>query len=173
MKTKIIFILIIITSFSKLFSQNLIFKGSEKFQATESWEFKCDLSAGIGHLDVQIAKKEKGGYLMLSIDSLGNTVFIGDNVYVFLENGNVITCTDKNIKDNVNGKSVVLYNFTNLEIKELEQYNILKFRFTLKPQRYVNGGDRDFTAENTKYFVTFGNTNNKFDTADAIRKLFK
>lgn len=62
MKKHLFYIVLILFSLNCV-SQNVIFKGNKKFSATEQWTFQCSLEAGIGNLDVQIARNEVGGYL--------------------------------------------------------------------------------------------------------------
>ena len=174
MKTKLLIFVIFVLTFTNSYSQNIMYKGNKKFNATGEWEFKCSFEAGIGNLEVQIARNENGGYLKLSADSNGNWNYIGGNVYVFLEDGTKITCTDKGIKDEVDQRSVALYSFSNTEMEQLRKLDILKIRFTIKAKRGVYGSSEgNYTAENKKAELFIQGEENIFDTSASVNALFE
>lgn len=156
-----------------LYSQNIIYRGSNKYSATEEWKFETP-DKFIDELSVQVGRTDKGGLLRLSIDSDFDN-YIAGNVYVFLEDGTMLTCTDKKIKDKVDGKSVVLYYFTNSEMEKLAELDIMKIRFTLKSSQF---GTENYTAENAgKSTLKYIDENLKmvyeyYDTSSAILTLF-
>lgn len=157
------------------YSQNIIYKGSKKYSATESWQFKR--VNDFGYLDVQVAKSENGGFLRLEVDASENLFYIGGNIYVFLEDGTMLTCTDKKIKDHVDGKCIVLYFFTNAEMEKLAELDIMKIRFTIEAKSGVWGSESgNYTAENKKaksLSSLFEKKEEKeyFDTSEAITLL--
>lgn len=173
MKKQLIFIFIILFSLTAT-SQNIIYKGDKQFSATEQWVFECSLEAGIGNLDVQIAKNETGGYLKLGIYSNDNWNYIGGNVSVFLEDGSIINCTDKKIRDEVDGKSIALYSFTNSEMEKLKELDILKIRFIIKAKPGVYGSNAvNFTAKNIKSKSFLNDDVEYFDTSESVKLLYE
>lgn len=173
MKRKLIYIIIILFSLNCV-SQNIIYKGNKKFSATEQWEFECSFEAGIGNLDVQIARNENGGYLKLGVYSNDNWNYIGGNVSVFLEDGTIITCTDKKIRDEVDGKSIALYSFTNSEMEKLQELDILKIRFIIKAKPGVYGSNAgNYTAKNVKSKSFLNNETEYFDTSESVKLLYE
>lgn len=173
MTKQLLLTLLILFSLNAI-SQNIIYKGDKIFNATEQWTFECSLEAGIGNLDVQIAKNENGGYLKLGIYSNGNWNYIGGNVSVFLQDGSIITCTDKRVRDEVDGKSIVLYSFTNIEMEKLKKLDILKIRFMIKAKPGVYGGNTgNYTASNVKSKSFLDNTVEHFDTSESVKKLYE
>lgn len=153
-------------------SQNVIYHGTKQYPATEIWEFRCE-SYHQGNLEVQIAVTSSGGYLKLAIPVIENELFyIAGNVYVYLTDATMITCTDKGIKDNVDNKSVVLYSFSQSEMDKLKTLDIQKIRFTVQAKDGVIGGDAgNYNAENKR--IVSGNPygqpeKNYFETAKSV-----
>jgi hypothetical protein len=154
--------------------QNTVYKGNKTFTATEQWNFECSLEAGIGNLDVQIAKKENGGYLKLDVYSNGSWNYIGGNVTIFLEDGSIITCTDKGIRDEVDGKSIALYSFTNTEMEKLKELDILKIRFSIKAKPGVYDSIAgNYTAKNIKSKSFLDDDVEYFDTSESVKLLYE
>ena len=173
MKKQLIQIAIILFSLNCV-SQNNIYIGNKSFSATEQWTFECSLEAGIGNLDVQIAKNENGGYLKLGIYSNDNWNYIGGNVSVFLEDGSIITCTDKGTRDEVDGKSIALYSFTNSEIEKLKELDILMLRFIIKAKPGIYGSSvGNYTAKNIKSKSVLGNETEYYDTSESVKALYE
>lgn len=123
------------------------------FPATEIFIFQCS-KEGIGNLNVQIAKSGENGILKLEAFNNGNTNYIGGNVLVYLQDNSKITCIDKGIHDENDGKSIALYYFNNIEMEKLKNIDILKIQFTLnaKPDVYGSVSDnyrsKNYTAIN-------------------------
>lgn len=173
MNKQIAYIIILLFSLNCI-SQNTIYKGNKSFSATEQWVFECSLEAGIGNLDVQIAKNENGGYLKLGIYLNDNWNYIGGNVSVFLEDGSIITCTDKGTRDEVDGKSIALYSFTNSEMEKLKELDILKIRFIIKAKPGVYGSNSgNYTAKNIKSKSFLNDEVEYFDTSESVKLLYE
>lgn len=164
-----IFILLISLSIQ---SQNYIYHGDEQFKSTETWSFKMNATYWTGNPELTVAKKDDGsGYLMISIDVPFKSTYIGDTVFLFLEDGSTIKCTDKGIRDYVDDQSIVIYNLTKDEIGSLKSKIIAKIRFSI-----LGGheGKETFTANNKKPFiVSFGNKEKEYYETDVeISNLF-
>ena len=172
MKKHLIYIVFLLFSL-KAISQNIIYKGNKTFPATDQWSFECSIEAGVGNLDVQIAKNENGGYLKLAVYSNSNWNYIGGNVLVFLEDGSMITCTDKGTRDEVDGKSVALYSFTNSEMEKLKELDILQIRFIIKAKPGVYGSNAgNYTAKNIKSKSFLNDEIEYFDTSESVTLLY-
>jgi hypothetical protein len=87
---------------------------------------------GGGTVEVSIAKTASGGYLMLSTSTPWAHEYIAGTVLIFLSDVSTITCTDKGIRDRVDGESKALYYLTADEMSTLSQTNISKIRFSIK-----------------------------------------
>jgi hypothetical protein len=142
-------LIIIFAIASKSFGQNLIYYGNKKYTATSIWTFKCENYFWVGDLDVQIAKTNNGGYLKVAIEVPTNDLYIGSSVFIFLEDGTIITCSDKGIRDYLDKQSIALYVLTQAEMEKLKSINISKIRFKIKTKySKYNQDPGSFTAYN-------------------------
>ena len=123
-------------------AQNYIYEGNRQYQSTETWDF-----GPYPGLKAAIAKHSNGGYLMLKQYVPFKSHYIGGTVTVFLANGALIKCTDKGIKDHVDGNSIALYNFTKSEIEQLKKYRIVRIRYSIISPGF---GSENYTADNEK-----------------------
>ena len=119
-------------------SKNFIKIYNDLYPATEIFTFQCS-KEGIGNLSVQFAKDGTNGLLKLEVFNNGNTNYIGGNVLVFLEDNTKITCIDKGIRDENEGKSIAIYNFNTAEMEKLKNISISKIQFTLNAKTDVYG----------------------------------
>ena len=128
------------------FSQNYIYIGDDQFKSTNTWEFKMNAKYWTSSPELVVAKKKDGsGYLMISMDVPFKSTYIGGTVFLFLEDGSIIKCTDKGIRDHLDDQSIAIYNFTKGEINSLKTKKIAKIRFSI-----LGGheGKETFTANN-------------------------
>lgn len=173
---KKIVLLIIITLFYNLkaFSQNFIYEGDNQYESTGSWDFKLNGNYWTTDPKITVAKNNSsGGYLMISIEVPFQQHYIKGTVFVFLEDGSVIKCFDKGVRDHVDNQSIALYNFTSNEIDKLKEHRISKIRFTIYTGNF-NNNTETFTADNRKSkFQLFGsNDGNYYPTNAEIKELF-
>ena len=169
----IIWTVVLLFSISMCFSQNYIYKGDDKFESTNTWEFEMKTTYWSGNPELTVGKKEDGsGYLLISIAVPFKSTYIGETLLVFLEDGTVIKCIDKGIRDHVDDQSMVIYNFTKDEINSLKLKKIAKIRFSI-----LGGyqGKETFTADNKKPFFMSLNKEEKsfYETNTEIAELFK
>lgn len=174
MKIKLfLFSIFLISSFGNA-QQTMSVKGAKTYQATNEYTFICEKYAYTGEVKVQIAKTDKGGILKLTISIPDDQLKIAGGVYVDLSNGDVIACTDKNIKENDEGKTTSYYYFTPSEFSKLKKTDIKSIRFIITGDSGKFGNQTGyFTAKNKKeYFSTaFDQTKKTFDTASDINLL--
>ena len=164
---------LLISSFAKA-QQTIIIKGSKPFPATEKYTFICEKYVLTGEIDVQIAKTDKGGILKLTIATSNNQARIAGGVYVDLVNGDVIACTDKNMKETEEGSTTSYYYFTPSEFLKLKKTDIKAIRFIIADNSNTFGNQTGhFTALSRKnYFSTaFDKSKKTFDTAASISLL--
>ena len=177
MKKNILLLSLIITIVFNGLTQNYIYKGNNKYEATNTWDFRNGKFYIMGEtVELTVAKHSNGGYLMISLDvppGPSNYYYLCGTVTVFLSDGSIIKCTDKGMRDNVDSKIIALYNFTLEEIKELCINRITKIRFSVMD---TYQGIKTFTADNNKgySFSIFDKDNNKnyYETDIEIYKLF-
>lgn len=172
-----VFILLFLTqSFFATAQEKMIAKDGKEYTATSSWKFSCKDYAYTGILEVQIAKIEKGGLLKLSIEVSNETFYIGDTVYIVLEDGSFITCTDKGIRELKGKKTIAYYFLTTTEMTKLKGLLMTDVRFRIKGNEDTfSSKTGHFTAINkTSNFETFGTSEESktFDTKAGIKSLY-
>lgn len=172
MRRKILLIFIYFLSSAAIFSQEKMTLSDQRtILATESWTFTSITYTYSGNLEVQIGNNGKGGTLLIQVKSTNPTFYIGGTVYLFLEDGNVITCTDKNVRSISDQMIQSYYLLTPTEINLLKKNKLTDVRFK------VYGTATQFSSP-TGYFTafnkikTFGLPDKTFDTVTGIKQLF-
>ena len=137
--------------------ETMIAKDGKEYPATSTWAFSCPEYAYTGSMNAQIAKVEKGGLLKIGIDVSDETFYIGGNVYLTLEDGSFIICTDKGIRDRKEKQIIAYYFLTNPEMAKLKALTISNIRFRIfGNQTTYSSKTGHFTGLNKKSnFETF------------------
>lgn len=120
-----------------------VYHGDNRYASTPTWTFSLDKmvnSYGGAILEVSVAKKGVGGLLWLSIEVPFEEEQIAGTVHLFLDDGSVVKCFDKGIRDHVDDRAISLYSLTDKEIEVLRKHRIDTIRFTV--------GGSNYTAEN-------------------------
>lgn len=158
----LIFIFLLFTNLS-VSAQNFIFKGSQKYEATNSWEFKLNGDYWQGSPEFTVAKNNSGAYLMATIAVPFKTHYIGGILTIFLENGNIIKCIDRKIRDHYDNTSRTLYQLTKEEIDFLKDSEISTIRFNILTGNSMQ--NESFTASN---IVTYDAMQNIYNSINKI-----
>lgn len=146
----------------------IIYVGDKKYQSTPTWNFTMNGENWDSNLEVLIAKTDFGGYLWLALTfPQGVDSHIGGNLTIFLNDETTINCIDRNIRDQVDNKSITLYKLTNSEIEILKSKRIITLRFQVLG--FPWNGKR--TADNVKSSI-FSKGENTYATEDDIKALF-
>ena len=173
---QVFLILFLTLSFFVTAQEKMTAKDGKEYKATSTWNFVCKDYAYTGILNVQIAKTEKGGLLKLAIDVSNETFYIGDTVYIILEDGSYITCTDKGIREMKDKKTIAYYLLTTTEMNKLKVLPLTDVRFRIKGNEDTfSSKTGHFTAINKKSnFDTFGSSeeSKNYDTKAEITSLY-
>lgn len=172
MKRTILMMILALSTNLTIFAQtkNYIYQGDKQYESTDTWKFDINGTTWVdSDLEVTIGKDGSSGIVMLQTEVTPQS-YIGGPVYLFLSDGSKITCTDKNIKDNVDNKTVVIYKVTAEEVARLKEYYITSIRFTIQPTSHgmFNGNK---TAEN-KIMFSYGSNKSYYETNVAVTELF-
>lgn len=151
-------------------AQNYIYVGDTQYESTETWAFPINGTSWGPTIEITIGKDNAKGLLMLQTEVPPGS-YIGGNVYLFLSDGSKITCLDKNVKDNVDNKSIAIYKFTAEEILKLKEYHIAKIRFTIQPSSY-EGFNGTKTADNRNLYFSSSASGDYRETDRAVIELF-
>ncbi|MDD3005256.1 hypothetical protein [Flavobacterium sp.] len=154
-----------------LAQEKMILKDGKEIPATEMWAFASDSYSYSGKVNVQIGKNDQSGILMLQVQVSDPQFKISGTVYLFLEDGNVITCTDKNLKVVDNKNIMAYYTLTPKEINAVKKKKItdVRFRIVGNPTQFSSPTGY-FTAHNK--IKSVGLADKTYDTQEAINQLF-
>lgn len=140
---KIILLFLIICSCSTLKSQNNIYVGTARFNASYTWTFKINGGWIQGDGLVTFGKRNGGGMLLISVKDFDGD--IKGNLYIYLKDGNSIKCIDRNIKDNVDHYTMAVYYLTTSEVELLKKSDIEDIRFSTYKYPF---GSKSYTMSN-------------------------
>ncbi|MBP6424518.1 MAG: hypothetical protein KA278_02220 [Flavobacterium sp.] len=150
---KLILTITLVLSINTYFSQNNIYIGTSKFDANYTWRFKINGGWIQGDGLLTFAKRNGGGMLLLSVkDFNGN---IDGNIFIYLKDGSVIKCIDRNINDNVDHYTMAVYYLSLSEVELLKHSDIEDVRFTVEKYPF---GPKNYTMSNQ--FTFYGDRNN-------------
>lgn len=183
MKKRLIIILLGILFHLNTNAQNYIYKGDNQYEATNTWSFRLNGNYWTSNPEITIAKHENGGYLMLSIVVPFKSDYIKGLLTIFLDDGSIIKCVDRGIRDYVDETSTVLYNLTFDEIEKMKYSKISKIRFNIyryNGNYFIGKRDEDimpYTAINYKNYILRGigdiDDKNYYETDIEISNLFE
>lgn len=134
----LVVVVLLLSSHLESIAQNYIYRGDKQYPATSKWMF------GFG-FELTVAKHDNGGYVMVSSMTYSKSSYISGTLFLFLNDGSIIKCTDRGIRDYVDSKSIALYNLTRQEIGLLKQYRITKVRYSITQRGF---GTESHTADN-------------------------
>lgn len=146
----------------------------KSYPATDKWDFICENYALTGTTEIQIAKSDKGGLLAISTTTTDPAFYIGGVAYVYLSDQTVMVCTDKNLRENKDGKMTAWYHFSAAEMQKLRTTAIESVRFNIRGNaKKFSSQIGNFTAVNKKsYFSTNENKPSAFSTNVQINALY-
>jgi hypothetical protein len=150
MKNAVLVLLFCFSSCVCLAQSNYIFKGTQRFKATDAWEFNIE-NYPHGALQVQIARSGSTGFILLEVENPFGEYIVG-KITIYLQNGEIISCIDRGVRDRTNGKSRTLYSFTSNEMEMLSASDLSQIRFAIGGVgRYGNSLRESYVAENKSY----------------------
>jgi len=148
----IITLLLSIFFLIKTQAQNLVFIGEKSFPCSETFILKSNsASERIDDLSITFAKDDIKNLIVVS-SKLVRTVRISGKLIIYLKNGNVITCMDKGIKDNVDDVATTAYYLTSQELSKLRESNIHTIRYEVKCEECFSNPiyEGNYSESNTK-----------------------
>jgi hypothetical protein len=153
------------------YAQNTFFIGKQKFPATEKISFKMNAAGHYG-FDCIIAKRQEGGLIALSTESMTG-VLIRGTAYLYLDEGTIITLIDRKIYDYVDNTATTVYYLTESEIQTLRSENISKIRFSLKcGQCSMSSEEGSFSAVNEQLSMDLLGSESKVDIPALVENLY-
>jgi len=142
----ILFVTLFMTLTAK--GQDVFFIGENSYPCTDTFILKSDSNEFyINDLNVLFAKD--GNIALIAVSSETTNVYIRGKLIIYLDDGTVITLTDKGIFEYVNKVASSVYYLANQDLDKMENSNINKIRYSLETE-YGNVGafGGNFSASN-------------------------
>lgn len=111
MKKSITIIGIMFLFVCSLSSQNRCFVGEKSYLCSKEVAFKYPGRQG-NKLTIKFLKEKDVGMIALTIDASTNMYKITGKILIYLENGTVIACIDRNKYDFANREATTIYHLT-------------------------------------------------------------
>ena len=112
-------------------AQNFTFIGENSYPSTERFELVSNSDKeDIGNLNLVFAKDGISPLIIVS-SKLTDVVKIANKLIIYLDDGTVISCTDRGINDNVDDVATSAYRLTASEISKMKGSNINTIRFEI------------------------------------------
>ena len=110
--------------------QNLFFIGENSYQCTKTITLQSN-TEDASDLNVLFAKDGKIGLFAVIADSKIGAKF-SEKLIIYLEDGTVITCTQRKACDLVDNLAKAVYSLTNDQLNKMKNSNIHSVRYTLE-----------------------------------------
>jgi hypothetical protein len=131
MRKSLLILTLIVACFVNASAQNFAFIGENSYLSTERFELVSNSDKeDIGNLKLVFAKDEISPLIIVS-SKLTDAVKIANKLIVYLDDGTVISCTDRGINDNVDDVAIAAYRFTASEISKMKGSNINTVRYEI------------------------------------------
>ena len=112
-------------------AQNFTFIGENSYPNTERFELVSNSDKeDIGNLNLAFAKDGISPLIIVS-SKLTDVVKIANELIIYLDDGTVISCTDRGINDNVDDVATSAYRLTSSEISKMKESNINTIRYEI------------------------------------------
>ena len=150
--------------------QNTFFIGEKTYPCTKSFTL-WPKEYGGNELDVLIAKNGQDGMIALSVGGLMSPIRVLGKVIIYLEDGSVITCIDREKYDYVDHIATTIYYLTREELTKMKNSNISSIRYSLKCfDCQMSTEEGNFSANNHEESFIF--KHEKTNVPEFIRGLF-
>src|SRR5690606_18826773 len=132
MKRILILVILAIGHIIEINGQNFVFIGENSYSSTETYTLKSNSDRDyITDLNLVFAK-DGTKFLLIVSSKLVRTVRISGKLVIYLDDGTVISCIDRGIKDNVDDIASSAYSLTNEELSKLKNSNINTIRYQIE-----------------------------------------
>lgn len=131
--------------------QNYFYIGEKSYPCTETFNFNSNHSSPYSDdLDILIAKDTNKGLIAVSKEMNSSTRIKG-KLLIYLDNGTVISCVDRNINDHVNGVGTTVYYLTIQELNKMSISNVNSIRYSVQCSSCISSSDEgNFAVKNER-----------------------
>ena len=131
MRQSLLILTLIVAYVVNASAQNFAFIGENSYLSTERFELVSNSDKeDIGNLKLVFAKDGISPLIIVS-SKLTDAVKIANKLIVYLDDGTVISCTDRGINDNVDDVATSVYRLTSSEIGKMKKSNINTVRYEI------------------------------------------
>src|SRR5690606_3620919 len=128
---KKILLLVLLMSLQKTFSQNTFFIGNKSYLCTQTYTLGVEPFFDRNKVEINFIKDGEKGMIAFTIsNSYSPYARVKNNLLLYLDNNQVITCVDRKKSDVVNDSATTLYYLTKDEVSKLKKSNISTIRYT-------------------------------------------
>ncbi|MDN5215241.1 hypothetical protein QQ020_24395 [Fulvivirgaceae bacterium BMA12] len=129
--------------------QNFFFINEESYSCSETFTLQSNSDdPDVNDLNVILAKDGTTAIFIVST-KIVSTVRISGKLIIYLDDGTVISCIDRGIKDNVDDIASTAYQLTNEELGKMKKSNINTVRYEIKcAECLINLYEGNYTASN-------------------------
>ena len=129
---RLVLILTLVLAFSvNTNAQNFTFIGENSYPSTERFVLQSNSDKEeISNLNLVFAKDGISPMIIVS-SKLTDVVKIANKLIIYLDDGTVISCTDRGINDNVDDVATSAYRLASSEISKMTKSNINTIRFEI------------------------------------------
>ena len=112
-------------------AQSFTFIGEHSYPSTEPFRLQSNSDKEeISDLNIVFAKDGETSLVIVS-SKLTDVVKIANKLILYLEDGSVISCTDRGINDNVDEIAISAYYLTKSEVAKLKSSNLNTIRYEI------------------------------------------
>jgi hypothetical protein len=146
--------------------QNLFFFGEESYPCTET--FTLQSNSNSDDVNVVIAKDGKTALFIVSTKPSRESLIRG-KLIIYLDDGTVVTCDDREKYDYVDNIASSVYYLTNEQLSKMKNSNINTVRYSLNSRYDIT--DENFSASNKDRSTIIG-SRGKTDVPALITEFF-
>ena len=148
MKNVLILTAVLFTALNAI-GQEFFFIGENSYPCTETFTLQSNKDSE-PNLNVTFAKDSTIGLIIISRKTMYK-VLIREKLFIYLDDGSVISCNDKGNNDQVDFIASAVYSLTNEDLSKMKNSNINTIKYTLKNETdsYIDMiGGGNYSASN-------------------------
>jgi hypothetical protein len=149
MKKLLLFLSVMLVFNLTIYGQDFFFLGEKSYPCTEAFTLQTS-SEDLDDNDLKVlfGKDGTNGVIIVSLKTY-STRRISGKFYIYLDDGTVISCIDRGVKDNVDDIASSVYQLTDEELSKMKSSNINMVRFTIECVGcYLPMHAKNYTASN-------------------------
>lgn len=128
---KNLLLIVLFVNLQEAVAQNTFFVGNKSYPCTETYTLGLEPFYDRNKVEINFIKDGEKGMIAFTIsNSYSPYARVKNQLLIYLDNNQVITCVDRKKFDIVNDSATTLYYLTKDEINKLKKSNISTIRYT-------------------------------------------